>query len=42
MSAPCAKMYMVPFEAAVREAHVQAVMTSYNRINGPLVQIVTN
>jgi len=29
------ELYMVPFEAAVREAGVKSVMTSYNRINGP-------
>jgi beta-glucosidase len=29
------ELYLVPFEAAVREAGVLAVMTSYNRINGP-------
>jgi len=29
------ELYLVPFEAAVREASVLAVMTSYNRINGP-------
>ena len=29
------ELYMVPFEAAVKEAGVHAVMTSYNRINGP-------
>jgi beta-glucosidase len=29
------ELYLVPFEAAVRDADVQAVMTSYNRINGP-------
>ncbi|MEO7372268.1 MAG: glycoside hydrolase family 3 C-terminal domain-containing protein, partial [Ilumatobacteraceae bacterium] len=29
------ELYMVPFEAAVKEAGVLAVMTSYNRINGP-------
>jgi len=29
------ELYLVPFEAAVKEAGVQAVMTSYNRINGP-------
>ena len=29
------ELYLVPFEAAVREADVQSVMTSYNRINGP-------
>jgi beta-glucosidase len=29
------ELYLVPFEAAVREAGVMAVMTSYNRINGP-------
>ena len=28
------EVYLVPFEAAVQEAGVQAVMTSYNRING--------
>ena len=26
---------MIPFEAAVKEAGVASVMTSYNRINGP-------
>lgn len=26
--------YLMPFEAAVREAHVMAVMTAYNRLNG--------
>jgi beta-glucosidase len=29
------EMYLAPFEAAVKEAGVLAVMTSYNRINGP-------
>jgi beta-glucosidase len=29
------ELYLVPFEAAVREAGVMSVMTSYNRINGP-------
>ncbi|MEY2756050.1 MAG: hypothetical protein RJB65_2408, partial [Actinomycetota bacterium] len=29
------ELYLVPFEAAVAEAGVQAVMTAYNRINGP-------
>jgi beta-glucosidase len=29
------EMYLVPFEAAVKEAGVMSVMTSYNRINGP-------
>lgn len=29
------ELYMVPFEAAVRDAAVLSVMTSYNRINGP-------
>ena len=29
------ELYLVPFEAAVREAGVQAIMTGYNRINGP-------
>ncbi len=29
------ELYLVPFEAAVKEAGVLAVMTSYNRINGP-------
>ena len=29
------ELYLVPFEAAVRDAGVMAVMTSYNRINGP-------
>lgn len=29
------EMYLVPFEAAVNEAGVMAVMTAYNRINGP-------
>ncbi len=28
------EMYLVPFEAAVEDAHVQSVMTSYNRVNG--------
>jgi beta-glucosidase len=28
------ELYLLPFEFAVREAHVQAVMTSYNRTNG--------
>jgi beta-glucosidase len=28
------ELYMVPFEAAVKEAGVMSVMTSYNRING--------
>jgi len=29
------ELYLVPFEAAVTRAGVMAVMTSYNRINGP-------
>ena len=29
------ELYLVPFEAAVKEAGVLAVMTGYNRINGP-------
>ncbi len=29
------EVYLRPFEAAVREAGVMAVMTAYNRINGP-------
>ena len=29
------EMYLQPFEAAVREADAQAIMTAYNRINGP-------
>ena len=29
------ELYLVPFEAAVTEAGVMAVMTAYNRINGP-------
>ena len=29
------ELYMVPFEAAVRDAGVQSVMTAYNRVNGP-------
>lgn len=29
------EVYLVPFEAAVKDAGVMAVMTSYNRINGP-------
>jgi beta-glucosidase len=29
------ELYLVPFEAAVAEAGVLAVMTGYNRINGP-------
>ncbi len=29
------ELYMVPFEAAVKQAGVMSVMTSYNRINGP-------
>jgi beta-glucosidase len=29
------ELYLVPFEAAVKEAGVLSVMTSYNRINGP-------
>ncbi|MEQ1699203.1 MAG: glycoside hydrolase family 3 C-terminal domain-containing protein [Ilumatobacteraceae bacterium] len=28
------EVYLVPFEAAVKEAGVQSIMTSYNRING--------
>ena len=29
------ELYLLPFEAAVREAGVMSVMSSYNRINGP-------
>ena len=29
------EMYLVPFEAAVRDADVLSIMTAYNRINGP-------
>jgi beta-glucosidase len=29
------EVYLVPFEAAVTEAGVMAIMTAYNRINGP-------
>jgi beta-glucosidase len=29
------ELYLQPFEAAVREADAQAIMTAYNRINGP-------
>ncbi len=29
------EVYLVPFEAAVKEAGVLAIMTAYNRINGP-------
>ena len=29
------ELYLLPFEAAVREAGVMSVMTAYNRINGP-------
>lgn len=29
------ELYLVPFEAAVEDAAVMSVMTSYNRINGP-------
>ena len=29
------ELYLVPFEAAVKRAGVMAVMTAYNRINGP-------
>lgn len=29
------EMYLLPFEHAVRDAHVMSIMTSYNRINGP-------
>jgi len=28
------ELYLLPFEMAVREGGVQAVMTSYNRLNG--------
>ncbi len=28
------ELYLLPFEMAVREGHVRAVMTSYNRLNG--------
>jgi len=31
------ELYLLPFEFAVREARVQAVMTSYNRLNGRYV-----
>ena len=29
------ELYLVPFEAAVREAGVLSIMTGYNRLNGP-------
>ena len=29
------ELYMVPFEAAVRDGKVMSVMTAYNRVNGP-------
>lgn len=29
------ELYLLPFEAAVREVDVMSVMTAYNRINGP-------
>ncbi len=29
------ELYLQPFEAAVREADAQAIMTAYNRVNGP-------
>lgn len=28
------ELYLLPFEAAVEDAHVQSIMTSYNRVNG--------
>jgi beta-glucosidase len=28
------ELYLVPFEAAVEDAHVKSIMTSYNRVNG--------
>jgi beta-glucosidase len=31
---PLRELYLLPFELAVREGGVQAVMTSYNRVNG--------
>ena len=31
------ELYLLPFEMAVRQGHVQAVMTGYNRLNGGYV-----
>ncbi len=33
-SGPCAELYLPAFEAAVTKGHVDAVMNSYNLLNG--------